>query len=95
MQKVTSTKSTVTLNKANIIIGFAFVVWAFYGSVVAVGQQFMSMNATLIVHLIAAPIGAVFFSRIYFRMLRITEPLQTAAIFVAVALLLDFLWSRC
>lgn len=42
-------------------------------------------------HAIGAPVGAVFFSRIYFNRFAFTTPLATAAIFVGASLLLDLL----
>lgn len=77
------------LKKAAILLGFAFAVWAFCGALVGVGRQFMTMDATLIVHAIGAPIGAAVFSWIYFRHFGHTGPLVTAAVIVAAALTLD------
>ena len=48
--------------KIVIVIGFSVAVWAFCGALVGIGRQYMSMDATLIVHAIGAPIGAAFFS---------------------------------
>lgn len=77
------------LKKTVIVLGFAFAVWAFCGALVGVGRQFMSMDTTLIVHAIGAPIGAAFFSWFYFRNYGFTSPLPTAAVFVGAALALD------
>ena len=77
------------LKKTAIIIGFAIAVWAFCGALVGVGRQFMSMETTLIVHAIGAPVGTAFFSWIYFRNYGFTTPLMTAIIFVAGSLTLD------
>ncbi len=78
------------LKKTAVVVAFAIAVWAFCGSLVAVGRQFMSMDTTLIVHAIGAPIGAAIFAWLYFRSFGFASPLVTAAIFVAVALALDF-----
>ena len=72
-----------------IVLSFGIAVWAFCGALVGIGRQFMSMDATLIVHAIGAPIGAAALSRLYFRNFGYTSPLLTAAIFVATALALD------
>lgn len=77
------------LAQAAIVLGFAVAVWAFCGALVGIGRQFMSMDATLIVHAIGAPIGAAVLSWIYFHYFGYTGPLQTAAVFVATALVLD------
>ena len=72
-----------------VVLAFGFVVWAFCGALVGVGRQFMSMDATLIVHAIGAPIGAAAASWLYFCKFSYTSPLTTAAIFVATSLALD------
>ena len=75
--------------KSLIVLGFAVAVSAFCGALVGIGRQYMSMDATLIVHAIGAPIGASMLSSLYFRNFYFTNPLATAAIFVATALALD------
>jgi hypothetical protein len=75
--------------KILIVLAFGFVVWAFYGALVGVGRQFMSMDKTLIVHAIGAPVGAAAASWLYFRKFDYTSPLTTAIIFVATSLMLD------
>ena len=78
------------LKKTVIVLGFACAVWAFCGALVGIGRQFLSMDSTLILHAIGAPIGAAFFSWLYFRNYSFTSPLVTGAVFVGVALTLDF-----
>ena len=75
--------------KAAVLIGFGLAVWAFCGALIGIGRQFMSMDATLIVHAIGAPLGAAFFSWLYHRTFGFTRPVVTAASFVAIALALD------
>ena len=77
------------VKKVLIVLGFAIAIWAFCGALVGVGRQFLSMDTTLIVHAIGAPVGAAFFSWIYFRNYAFTTPLVTAVIFVAASLTLD------
>ena len=77
--------------KTAIVVGFGVAVWAFCGALVAVGCQFMSMDMTLIVHAVGAPVGAVIASWFYFRDFYFTRPLATAAIFVGLSLVLDVL----
>ena len=77
------------LKKIAIILGFACAVWMFCGALVGIGRQIMSMEATLIVHAIGAPVGAALISWIYYRNFGFTTPLVTAALFVAVSLALD------
>ena len=75
--------------KILIVLAFGFVVWAFCGALIGVGRQFMSMDTTLIVHAIGAPVGAGAASWLYFRIFGYTSPLTAAAIFVATSLTLD------
>ena len=77
--------------KTAIIVGFGVAVWAFCGALVGVGRQFMSMDMTLIVHAVGAPVGAAIASWFYFRNFYFTRPLATAAIFVGLSLVLDVL----
>lgn len=80
----------VMLKNIIIVIAFGGAVWAFCGALIGVGRQLMTMEATLIVHAIGAPIGAAVASWAYFRNFDFTSALATAAIFVATALALDF-----
>jgi hypothetical protein len=77
------------LGRACVILAFAVAVWGFCGTLVGIGRQLMSMDATLILHAIGAPIGAAILSWFYFKNYAFTGPLVTAAIFVATALILD------
>jgi hypothetical protein len=77
------------MKKTLIVLGFGCAVWGLCGALVGIGRQFMSMEATLIVHAIGAPIGAALASWVYFRRFGFTGPLATAAIFVVTALGLD------
>lgn len=79
------------LAKTAIVLGFAVAGWAYCGALIGVGRQFMSMDATLIVHAIGAPIGFALLSWIYFNRFAFTTPLATAAIFLAVVFALDLL----
>jgi hypothetical protein len=54
-----------------------------------VGMSTTSLSNTLIIHAIAAPIIAIFISAIYFKKFNYTTALQTAIIFVAIAILAD------
>jgi hypothetical protein len=77
------------LKETAVILAFGIAIWAFCGALVGIGRQFMSMDATLIVHAIGAPVGAAILSWLYFRNFGYTSPLVTATIFVAMALALD------
>ena len=79
------------LKQTGTVLAFAIAVWAFCGALVGVGRLFMSMDATLVMHAVGAPVGAAVLSWTYFRNFAHTGPLATAAIFVATALVLDVL----
>lgn len=72
------------------VIIFAVVVWAYCGALVGIGRQFMSMDATLIVHAIGAPIGSAAAAWLYFTKFGDVSPLKLAVSFVTISLLLDF-----
>lgn len=72
-----------------IAILFGAATWAYCGSLVGIGRQFMSLERTLVVHAIGAPIGAAVFAWLYFTWFGDFSPLQTALIFVATSLALD------
>ena len=64
-----------------IIFVHAIIGWALCGSIVVIGREIMSMQATMIVHAIGAPIIFGVISLIYFTKFNFTTPLQTALIF--------------
>ena len=74
---------------ALVVFAFAFFTWAFCGALIGIGRQFFTMETTLIIHAIGAPIGAAVFSAIYFRGFGYAGPLVTALSFVGVSLALD------
>lgn len=63
--------------------------WAYCGMLIGVGRQFLSMEATLVVHAVGAPIGFALLSLLYFKRFACTTPLQTAIAFLAVVVALD------
>ncbi len=56
-----------------------------------IGMAAMSLQNALIVHAIGAPIYFAAVSVVYFKKFNYTSPLQTAAIFVAFVMAVDFL----
>jgi hypothetical protein len=73
-----------------VILAHALVLWALCGMVMFIGMEVASMETTLIIHLIAAPIFAALISKIYFKKFSYTAPLQTAIIFLSVVIFMDF-----
>ncbi len=72
-----------------IILIHSLAGWGFCGALIGIGRQFFSMQTTLIIHAIGAPVGFSLLSLLYFRMFHFTTPLQTALIFFAVVVGLD------
>ena len=69
------------LRPATLIVG-AFIGWALCGAVMMIGRTFLSIQTTLIIHAIAAPVFFFVISLIYFKKFNYTTPLLTALIFV-------------
>jgi len=75
--------------KWTVILLHAFVGWALCGAIMGVGMAVTSENTTLIVHAIGAPVIFAVVSWSYFSRFGYTTPVQTAAIFLLFALLMD------
>jgi hypothetical protein len=74
---------------AVVILAHAVVGWAYCGAIIGVGRQFVSIQTTLVLHAIGAPIGFALISLFYYRRYAFTSPLQTAAAFLGVVVFLD------
>jgi len=72
------------------VLAHALVVQALCWATMGIGRAVTSMETTLIIHLIGAPIFAFVVSAFYFKRFNYTTPLQTAAVFISVILFLDF-----
>lgn len=77
------------MKKAVIIFTHAFVGWALCGAIMGIGMAVTSIETTLIIHAIGAPVIFVVLSLIYFRKFNYTSPLQTATIFVGFVVFMD------
>lgn len=77
------------LKKIIIVLSHAFIVWALCGATIAIGRSFMSVELTLIIHAIAAPIFAALVSLDYYKKFHYTTPLQTAFIFLLFVIAMD------
>lgn len=78
------------VKKIVIILGHAFVGWALCAATMGIGMATMTMESTLIVHAIGAPIFFAIVSLIYFQKFNYTTPIQTAMIFVGFVIAVDF-----
>ncbi len=65
--------------------------WALTAAAMGIGMAETSMENTQVIHAIAAPVAFLIVSYVYFRFFHYTAPLTTAAIFLAIAMGLDFL----
>ena len=72
-----------------VIVGHAVVGWAFCGAIMAIGQQLTTLDRTLIIHAVGAPIGFAVITWFYYRKFGFTAPLQTALLFLMVVIALD------
>ena len=73
-----------------VIAIHAFIGWALCAATMGIGMAVTSMQTTLILHAMGAPIffAAVSFS--YFRIFNYTSPLKTALIFIGFVIFVDF-----
>jgi hypothetical protein len=77
------------LQRGALILAHAVVGWAYCGAIIGVGRRFLSINTTLVLHAIGAPIGFALISRFYYRRYAFTSPMRTAAAFLSVVVALD------
>ncbi len=85
-----SAAKSMDKGKPVVVLIHALVVQALCWATMGVGRAVTTMETTLIIHLIGAPIFAIAVSTFYFKRFNFTTPLQTALIFISVILLLDF-----
>jgi hypothetical protein len=83
------------MNKLNsktliIILAHAFIGWALCGAIMGIGMQVTSIENTLIIHAIGALMFFAIVSFVYFKKFNYTTPLQTAIIFLAFIIFMDF-----
>jgi len=78
------------IGKIVIILVHAFVGWVLCGAIIGIGRGATSLESTLIIHAIGAPVIFAIISLIYFRKFNYTAPLQTAIVFVSFVILMDF-----
>ena len=76
--------------KLAVIFAHAFVGWALCAATMGIGMAITSLENTLIVHAIGAPIFFAVVSLVYFRKFNYPAPLQTALIFVGFVITVDF-----
>ncbi len=80
----------MSTSKVVILLFHAFVGWMLCAATMGIGMSVTSLENTLIVHAIGAPIFFAVVSLVYFRKFNFTTPLQTATIFVTFVIAMDF-----
>ncbi|MFC1786140.1 hypothetical protein ACFLZA_02105 [Candidatus Neomarinimicrobiota bacterium] len=75
--------------KKIIILIHALIIWGLCGATIAIGRNITSMETTLIIHAIGAPIFAALVSYVYFKKFNFTNPIQTAIIFLLFIFIMD------
>jgi hypothetical protein len=73
-----------------VILAHALVGWALCFATIGVGLALTTLETTLIVHAIAAPVFFAAVSWLYFTRYGYTTPLQTAFIFTGFVMVVDF-----
>lgn len=76
--------------KILILLAHAFGGWVLCAATMGIGMAVTTLNNTLIIHAIGAPIFFCGVSLIYFRKFDYTAPLQTAFYFLAFVVAMDF-----
>jgi hypothetical protein len=81
----------MTPAKIAIVLVHAFVGWALCGATMGIGMAVTSLENALILHAVAAAVFFYVVSLVYFRKFNFTAPIQTALIFVAFVVAMDFI----
>lgn len=76
-------------SRVTVILVHGLVGWALCGAIIWAGRAVTSMEVTLIIHAIGAPIVFGVIASIYFKAFNYSTPLQTAVAFVSIVVLMD------
>ena len=79
----------MNFKKILIVLIHALVGWGICGAIIGIGRNVTSMETTLILHAIGAPVFFTIIALVYFKYFNYTTPLQTAAIFILVVIFMD------
>lgn len=80
----------MTIKKRIIILIHACAGWMLCAATMGVGMSMTSLESTLIIHAIGAPVFFALVSLVYFSRFSYTAPLQTALIFVCFVIVVNF-----
>jgi hypothetical protein len=80
------------LNRTRILVvlSLGLLGWALCGAIMFVGMEIATIETTLIVHAIGAPVIFAAISWFYFTRLNYTSPVRTAALFTGTVVFMDF-----
>jgi hypothetical protein len=77
------------LRKISVLLIHALILWALCGATIALGRSILSMNVTLIIHAIGAPVFTCIVTLVYYKKFGYMKPLQTALIFLLFIVAMD------
>ena len=77
------------IGKIATLLIFALIGWALCGAIMGIGRKVTSLENTLVIHAIAAPLIFATLSFVYFTGFHYTTPLETALAFLAFVVLMD------
>ena len=80
----------MSFTKILILLAHAFVGWLLCAATMGTGMAVTTLQTTLVVHAVGAPIFFFLVSWLYFSRFRYTSPLQTALVFVGFVMIVDF-----
>jgi len=77
------------IKKIAVLLVHGLIGWGLCGATIGIGRTVTTMDNTLIIHAIAAPVIFGLLSWLYFSKFHYTTPLQTAFIFLGIVMLMD------
>jgi len=79
----------MNVQKIVVILAHAFLGWMLCAATMGIGMAVTSLDNTLVIHAIGAPIFFAGVSLVYFRKFNYTAPLRTAILFIAFVIAMD------
>jgi len=76
--------------KFAILLAHAFVGWLLCAATMGIGMATTTLQTTLIIHAVGAPVYFAAVSTVYFSRFRFTQSLTTAVVFVSFVMVVDF-----
>jgi len=79
----------MSFKKTIIVLVHALAGWGICGAIIGIGRNVTTMENTLILHAIGAPVFFAIIALVYFNYFNYTTPLQTAVVFILVVIFMD------